>query len=164
MHAPQKILIPLIIIVFANISSAYDPSRSLQGNFVQYQAQQRQQLSYSEELKANAEQGDAVAQFDLAICYAEGKGIAENKAEAIRWWKKAALQKVAAAAAYLGAAYRNGDGAPQDIYGAYVWYSLAAINGSSAAAAARDALEADLSPDQIASGKAKAAELASKAR
>lgn len=131
----------------------------MQENFIRYQAQQRQQLVYSEELKTQAEQGDAVAQFDLAICYAEGKGVAENRTEAIKWWKKAARQKVAAAALYLGDSYRRGDGTKQDLYVAYVWYALAAINGSTSAPALRDAVEADLSPDQIAAGKTKAAEL-----
>lgn len=155
----RKLSIALLL-ALTNIVVAYDPSRSLQENFARYQALQRQQLVYSEELKAQAAQGDAVAQFDLAMCYAEGRGVEQNKTEAIRWWKKAALQKVAAAATYLGDAYRRGDGAQQDLYGAYVWYSLAAINGSTSAAASRDALEANLSPDQIATGKAKAAEFA----
>ena len=151
-----------ITLLLASISIvlAYDPSKPLQENFLRYQAEQRQQLVYSDQLKAQAIQGDAVAQFDLAMCYAEGRGVEVNRSEAIRWWKKAAVQKVAAAAAYLGDAYRTGDGAQQDIYGAYVWYSLAAINGSTSAVESRDTLAADLSPDQIAAGKAKAAEFA----
>lgn len=150
----------LSVILTASSTLALDPSRSFQENFLRYQAKQLQQLTYSDALKAQAEQGDAVAQFDLAMCYAEGKGVTQNKAEAVKWWTQAARQKVAAAAAYLGDSYRHGDGTRVDPYVAYVWYSVAVINGSTSAAASRDAVASELSPDQIATGQAKAAELA----
>lgn len=40
-----------------------------------------------------AEQGDADGQYGLGCCYAEGKGIQQNKQEAIYWLSKAAEQE-----------------------------------------------------------------------
>ena len=50
-----------------------------------------------------AEQGDAEGQYFLASMYDFGKGTAENKAEAIRWYKKAAEQDHEGAKKRLGA-------------------------------------------------------------
>jgi len=39
-----------------------------------------------------AEQGDAKAQYNLGIRYDKGRGVPENDAEAVKWWRKAAEQ------------------------------------------------------------------------
>ncbi len=39
-----------------------------------------------------AEQGDAVAQYNLGVKYAQGEGVSEDYAEAIKWWRLAAEQ------------------------------------------------------------------------
>ena len=39
-----------------------------------------------------ADQGHAVAQFNLGVCYAKGTDIAKDKAEAVSWYRKAADQ------------------------------------------------------------------------
>lgn len=43
-----------------------------------------------EELTKHAEQGDAEAQFKLAMAYYQGNGIEINHEKAIEWWTKAA--------------------------------------------------------------------------
>ena len=43
-------------------------------------------------LKADAEQGDATAQFNLGFMYAIGAGVPQNDAEAMRWYRMAAGQ------------------------------------------------------------------------
>jgi TPR repeat protein len=48
-----------------------------------------------------AEQGFAMAQFNLATMYAEGVGVAKDEAEAMRWYRKAAEQGDAEAAQAL---------------------------------------------------------------
>ena len=40
-------------------------------------------------LIAKAEKGDAKAQYDLGICYYNGKGVEQSKTQAIFWFKKA---------------------------------------------------------------------------
>ena len=44
------------------------------------------------ETKKAAEQGVAKAQYNLALCYAKGNGVAKDKAEAVKWFRKAAEQ------------------------------------------------------------------------
>ena len=39
-----------------------------------------------------AEQGDVSAQYNLGIIYANGRGVPENDAEAVKWYSKAAEQ------------------------------------------------------------------------
>ena len=50
------------------------------------------QAKISEDTKKGAEQGDAVAQFNLGVSYANGDGVPENDAEAVRWYRMAAEQ------------------------------------------------------------------------
>jgi len=42
--------------------------------------------------KLAADQGDAKAQFNLGLMYRDGRGVAQNDAEAVRWLKLAAEQ------------------------------------------------------------------------
>ena len=39
-----------------------------------------------------AEQGDAAAQNNLAICYENGQGVEQDNEEAVKWYRKAAEQ------------------------------------------------------------------------
>ena len=48
------------------------------------------QPSPLEETRRSAEQGDAEAQFSLGRMYDEGEGVAEDDAEAVRWYRLAA--------------------------------------------------------------------------
>ena len=43
-------------------------------------------------LRARAEQGDAPAQFALGVMCAEGRGVPQDDAEAVRWYGLAAEQ------------------------------------------------------------------------
>jgi TPR repeat protein len=43
-----------------------------------------------EEMRALAEQGDANAQYNLGVSYANGLGVPEDDAEAVRWYRLAA--------------------------------------------------------------------------
>ena len=44
------------------------------------------------ELKARAEQGDVSAQFRLGTAYVKGRGVQQNDAEALKWYRLAAGQ------------------------------------------------------------------------
>ena len=39
-----------------------------------------------------AEAGDARAQYNLALLYSYGQGVAQSDAEAVRWWRQAAAR------------------------------------------------------------------------
>jgi len=86
-----------------------------------------------EALKAKAEQGDASAQFNLGIMYGHGRGVPQDNAEAVKWFRMAAEQGVARAQFNLGLMYNKGEGVPQDHVEAGRWYRLAAEQGNTAA-------------------------------
>ena len=67
-------------------------------------------------LMAMAENGNAAAQVNLGVMYANGQGVPEDDAEAVRW--------------YRGISYGNGEGVPQDFVQAHKWFNLAASRGS----------------------------------
>lgn len=62
-----------------------------------------------DELQQKANEGDAQAQFDLALCYLNGTGIEKNEELAFNWHKKAAEQGHVNAQFALGLSYLLGD-------------------------------------------------------
>ena len=64
--------------------------------------------------RALAEQGDAAAQFNLALMYDTGEGVPEDDAEAVRWYRMAAEQGEAAMQFNLGVMCANGEGVPEN--------------------------------------------------
>ena len=61
------------------------------------------------ELRLNAEQGDAVAQYDLAGSYAAGKNVAKDLKAALYWFEKAASAGQPNAQTSLGWAYMSNE-------------------------------------------------------
>ena len=61
--------------------------------------------------------------------YANGKGVPQDYAEAVKWYRRAAGQGDALAQHNLGAMYANGEGVPQDYAEAVKGYRLAAEQG-----------------------------------
>ena len=62
------------------------------------------------QLRALAEQGNAVAQYNLGFRYANGDGVPQDNAEAERWYRLAAYQGHADAQYSLGLMYQLGYG------------------------------------------------------
>ena len=79
--------------------------------------------------KAVAEQGRALAQFNLGLIYSQGQGIPRDYQEALKWFRKAAEQGLAEAQSNLGWMYRHGFGVSRDFKEALKWYRLAAEQG-----------------------------------
>jgi tetratricopeptide (TPR) repeat protein len=78
------------------------------------------------EYKARAEQGDAEAQFSLGFCYDDGRGVAKNYAQAVKWYRQAAEQNYAPAQFNLGYCYANGQGVRKNKTEAAEWFRKAA--------------------------------------
>ena len=74
-------------------------------------------------------QGDAIAQYDLALMYVRGRGVPQDDAEAVKWPRRAAAQGDADVQHILGFVYHEGQGVPQDNVQALMWFSLAAGQG-----------------------------------
>ena len=104
-------------------------------------------------LKLLAEQGNTSAQTLLGNMYADGEGVPENDAEAVKWFRLAAEQGDARAQYNLGVMYANGEGVPENDVEAYVWFSVAAARGHENARGNRDIVSDLLTPDQRARGQ-----------
>lgn len=84
-----------------------------------------------------AQQGRVAAQFNVANLLEQGKGVAQNPAEAGQWYSKAAEQGDLASVLKVAAMYESGTGLPADPAKARFWYRLAAANtGTDAASVA----------------------------
>ena len=106
------------------------------------------------EVQKAAEQGDAMAQFNLGVMYTNGRGVAQDDKQAVAWYRKAAEQGYAKAQLFLGVMYDNGMGVVQDNKLAYVWSSVSAANGYAYAATNRDLFAKRLSPAVLAEAQA----------
>ena len=92
-------------------------------------AGQGKQTDDVRQLRRQAEQGDAGARLILGVMYDKGEGVAENHAEAVKWYRLAAEQGIADAQALLGFMYVMGKGVAEDHAEAMKWYRLAAEQG-----------------------------------
>ena len=77
-----------------------------------------------------ADQGNADAQFALGTMYSNGRGVPQDYAEAVKWYRKAADQGTVGAQFNLGLMYSAGQGVPQDDAEAVKWYRKAADQGN----------------------------------
>lgn len=81
-------------------------------------------------LRKAALAGDAKAQFEIGMRFAEGKGITADPAEAAGWYARAAAQGFAPAQYRLGSAYEKGHTGNRDVAEAKRWYLAAAEKGN----------------------------------
>jgi TPR repeat protein len=91
-----------------------------------------------------AEQGDANAQHNLAVCHVYGFGVLKDYAKAVSWYRRAAEQDHAPGQHGLGLCYRNGQGVACDPVQAYIWFQLAADQGDAPAEERTMALAASM--------------------
>jgi hypothetical protein len=81
----------------------------------------------------SAEQGYAMAQFNLGAMYDKGEGVTQDYKEALKWYMKAAEQGDADAQCNLGVKYSKDEGVTQDYKEAFKWYMKAAEQGNALA-------------------------------
>jgi uncharacterized protein len=96
--------------------------------------------------------GDAEAQYNLGVMYDNGKGVPQDSAMAMSWFRKSAAQGNADAQYNLGVMYDNGKGVPQDYVQAHMWFNLAASRSPEGDQSVknRDLVAAKMTPAQIA--------------
>lgn len=107
-------------------------------------------IEHKDEVIKSANEGDAVAQYNLAVMYNKGVGVDQSDAEALKWYNLAAEQNHAMAQYNIGMLYYFGKSVPQDYVTAYKWVWIAAIFGDNAIA--KDALNTiakKMNPEQI---------------
>lgn len=107
-----------------------------------------------EEIRPLADRGEPEAQALLGMMYKLGHGVAEDHAQAAKWFEAAAEQGFAEAQHNLGVMYEEGNGVPKDYVRAHMWYSLAVARyptgeARELALSMLDRVEAKLTPEQI---------------
>ena len=112
--------------------------------------------------RLSADQGYAIAQFNLGVMHANGQGVLQDYTEAVRWFRLAANQGDAEAQYYLGMMYGGGEGVPPDDVEAHMWLNLAAAQSSGEPRArmleARDTVAEYMTADQVAEAERRARE------
>ena len=84
-------------------------------------------------IQSLAATGDATAQYELAVRYADGRGVARDARAAAQWFEKAAAQGLAPAQYRLGSLYEKGVGVERDYARAKKYYQSAAEAGNARA-------------------------------
>ena len=79
-----------------------------------------------EKIKMRAEDGNAPAQFKLGIMYFKGQEVTQNYREALKWFQRAAEQKLPEAQYNTGLMYYEGKGVSQNFTEALKWFGKAA--------------------------------------
>ena len=90
--------------------------------------------------------------------YRYGRGVPQDHAKAVEWYRRAAERGTATAQDNLGVMYAKGLGVPQDYGRAHMWFNLAAANGSTNALENRDRMTKLMTPQQIAEAQRMARE------
>ena len=72
---------------------------------------------------------DSIAQYEMALRYADGEGVPQNYPDAMAWFAKAAANGNDNAQWKLGLGYIEGIGVPHDERKAVVWFKRAANHG-----------------------------------
>jgi localization factor PodJL len=94
-------------------------------------------------LRTAALEGDPRAAYEVAVRFAEGKGVASNFEEAAKWYERAAQAGVVPAIFRLGTLYEKGLGVKRDADLARRYYLEAAERGNAKAMHNLAVLEAD---------------------
>ena len=108
------------------------------------------------EWKPLADQGHAGAQYNLGLMYANGYGVPEDDAEAVRWYRLAADQGHAGAQHRLGLMYYNGEGVLRDNVTAHMWFNIAGANGAEDGRDNREIIERKMTPADISEAQKRA--------
>ncbi len=129
-----------ILIFYTTIASFYVP---LAANA------QNTNKETSQNILTLANAGDAAAQYNLGLIYANGIGVQENDVEAVRWFRLAAEQGNIRSQVNLANMYAQGDGVTQNFITAYIWVSLSAAQGDQGAKSGKAIIASMMTKEQI---------------
>ncbi|NGZ26693.1 MAG: sel1 repeat family protein [Magnetococcales bacterium] len=88
-------------------------------------------FAWADAVQDKADAGDAEAQYQVAVRYAEGEGVGKNPEEAAKWFQKSADNGDVDAMVMMGILFENGQGVKKDLSQAAQWYEKAAQRGHS---------------------------------
>jgi len=125
-------LVTASLVLMAAFSLLSCPARAdLKEGVAAYQASNLP-LAYKE-FRAGADKGDADCQYNVALMYEQGIGVAKDEKEAVVWYRKSAEQGNSNAQFNLGVLYENGRGCAVDFAQANQWYRKASVQGDALA-------------------------------
>lgn len=107
-------------------------------------------------LKPLARNGNAIAQFNIALMYDEGNGVPQSYANAFKWYLRAAESGLIQAQYTAGYCYRKGRGIKLNVVRAHMWLNLAASGGLRHADIERDQEQLVMTRAQIAEAQERA--------
>lgn len=81
------------------------------------------------EFRAASEKGDSNAQYNLAMMYERGIGLAKDEKQALLWYQKSSVLGNSNAQFNLAVLFENGRGTAVDFGQAHRWYRKAAVQG-----------------------------------
>ena len=114
------------------------------------------QIKTLAELQRLSRQGDADAQWQLGLRYHDGEQVAQDDAQAMQWFLRAAEQGHAIAQATAGAYYWAGRGVPQDLSKAYFWSSIALAQGDENSKSRLEGLASQMTQSQVSAARQQA--------
>jgi localization factor PodJL len=89
--------------------------------------------AFGSSLRTAAAKGDPAAEYEVAVRYAEGRGVQQNLDEAAEWFERAAKQGLAPAQFRLGGLYEKGLGVKKNLDTARRFYLAAGEAGNAKA-------------------------------
>ena len=110
---------------------------------------QRTQTMSLPALRKLADQGDAEAQWQMAVRYHNGEDVPRDDAQAMQWYLRAAQQGNVAAQSALGAYYWAGRGVPEDLSKAYMWSEIALAGGDENSKSRLEGLASLMTKEQV---------------
>jgi TPR repeat protein len=121
-----------VLIGLANVAVVI-PSASAQTDALQRVAAARSNEHPFWKTRSLADQGDAVAQYEMGRRFEMGDGLPRNLESAHRWYTRAAVQGNSWAQNNLGRLYGSGDGVTRNYITAHMWFTIAAKDSNRAA-------------------------------
>lgn len=143
----RKLLFPLLAASLTNLAPAW----AAEGDWDRARSA-HERGDYAAELaivQPMAEKGYPFAQFNLGVLYDEGKGVPEDNAKAMEWYRRAADQGFPQAQVNLGIMHQHGEGTPASPVAAYFWFALAEKQGDGQAGQAKQDIAKKMTPAQI---------------
>ena len=123
--------VPVLLAASLLLSSALFSSSIASPTDKAAQAMQKGDFKVAlDELRPLAAKNDPNAQFMLGMLYDAGKGVAQDQAAAVSWYRRAAKQNHLIAQLYLGAMLYSGQGVSQDYAEAARWLQGPAQSGN----------------------------------
>lgn len=118
-------------------AKSFDPDMSQRAKeaLARIEAGNINKLPDVKKLNTAAEKGEALAQYQLARVFRDGKGVPQNLTAAHKWFERSAKQGDAGACHGYGGLLINGLGCKKDVAKALKWWRLAANSGLPAAQA-----------------------------